>query len=75
MPTGGANRRRALATSVLIVLSAILYGFTSVVLGLGQAVLGATLAIQGIDAYGPMGRWMRSWDHVPAAIGAFGGLE
>ena len=69
-----SNRRRALATSVLITLSAVLYGSSLVVLGLRHAVLGATLASQGIDAYGSMMRSMRPWDDVPAAIGAFGGL-
>lgn len=74
MRTGGANRRRALATSVLIILSAVLYGSSLVVLGLSHVALGATLASQGIGAYGSMSRSMRSWDDVPAAIGAFGGL-
>ncbi len=69
-----SNRRRALTTSVLIILSAVLYGSSLVVLGLRHALLGATLASQGIGAYGSMARSMRPWEEALAAIGAFGGL-
>lgn len=69
-----SNRRRALATSVLIVLSVVLYGSSTVFLGLRHAALGVTLANQGINGYSSLLRSMRHWDDVPAAIGAFGGL-
>ncbi|MDE2902898.1 MAG: hypothetical protein OXP73_07690 [Chloroflexota bacterium] len=70
-----SNRRRALATSVLIILSVVLYGSSVVVLGLRHAALGAALASRGVEAYGSMARSMRPWDEVPAAVGAFGGLS
>ena len=63
-----------MATSVLILLSVVLYGSATVVLGLRHAALGVTLASHGIDAYGSMVRSMRPWGDVPAAVGAFGGL-
>ena len=69
------NRRRALAASALIALSAVLLGFVLLVSNLLRVTLGARLLSQGVDAYEAAVWSLRTWEDGTLAIvisGVFG---
>ncbi len=66
------NPRRALVASVLIALSAVLFGLGLLVSGLLRARLGTNLLSQDVDAYEAAVWSLRAWEDRTFAIGIFG---
>ena len=66
------NPRRALVASVLIALSAVLFGLGLLVSGLLRARLGTNLLSQDVDAYEAAVWSLRAWEDITFAIVVFG---